>query len=438
MWPALSRVLLYAVIIVTPTLISAFQRPSETDAFPHELATRFGLLGFTILAMQFVVSARIKWVERPFGLDEVFRFHKAMAVFVTLLLISHPLIMAWTDPDWALITKAHQPWIIQIGRTAIVLLIILLIISLFRIVLRFEFQKWRLTHNIVGGIVLSLAFIHAFVQSGDLELNTVRAMIAALIAGGVAAYMYHMLVIPGISRRYAYTVASVKQETHNVWTLELRPPEGMRIPEYMPGQFHFITLFRQCGPPVEEHPFTISSSPAARGYLASTIKESGDYTSTIGSTKPGDRAALQGPFGRFSYKVRQDEHDLVFIAGGIGITPLMSMLRFLRDTGSDVNVLLLYLNRTEKDIIFKDEIEDMESGSKPRFKVNHILSKPDEDWNGETGFADRDKIERLVGSDVRAKSYYICGPAMMMGQVIRILLEIGVSESRIYYERFAL
>ncbi|HIE26514.1 TPA: hypothetical protein EYP66_04440 [Candidatus Poribacteria bacterium] len=67
----------------------------------------------------------------------------------------------------------------------------------------------------------------------------------------------------------------------------------------LPGQFHFIKLYREGGLPVEEHPFTISSSPTEKGFVSSTIKESGDFTATIGQTKPGDTASVQGPYGRF-------------------------------------------------------------------------------------------------------------------------------------------
>jgi len=438
MWPVVSGVILYALVVAAPLTVSAFQRPANVAPFLIELATRFALLGFTILAMQFVISARIKWIERPFGLDEVYRFHKAMAVFAFMLLAAHPLLLARGSGHWELITTFGQPWPILIGKLALFLMLVLVVVSLFRIALRFEFQKWRLTHNVVAGLVLAIGFTHGFKMSGDLEGILVRGMIGILVVFGALAYVNHAFVAPILARRHAYTVTAVRQETPNVWTLELGPPEGVSVPDYLPGQFHFLTLYRERGLPVEEHPFTISSSPTARGWVASTIKESGDYTSTIGRTKPGDLAAVQGPFGRFSHVLRPGESDLVFISGGIGITPLISMLRYMRDTRADADVQMLCFNKAEKDIAFREEMTAIESGDHPRCRVTHVLSAPGDSWDGETGLADRDNLARLIGGNMGARSYYVCGPAPMMNMAIKALRELGVSASKIYYERFSL
>ena len=156
-------------------------------------------------------------------------------------------------------------------------------------------------------------------------------------------------------------VVEVRRENYNVCTLKLRPTAGYRGDGHLPGQFHFITLYRQ-GLPIEEHPFTISSGPAADGSLASTIKESGDFTRTIMKTAVGDRVGVRGSFVRFSHVLHPDEDDLVFIAGGVGITPLMSMLRYMRDRGEHRRVLLIYANRDPSAIVFHDELEAIEAG----------------------------------------------------------------------------
>jgi ferredoxin-NADP reductase len=107
-----------------------------------------------------------------------------------------------------------------------------------------------------------------------------------------------------------------------------------------------------------------------------TIKESGDFTSTIGRIKPGDLAAVHGPFGRFSHALHPECDDLVFVAAGIGITPLMSMLRYMRDRGERHRVLLVYANRGTADIVFRSELDLIESGGFPALKTIHVLSRP--------------------------------------------------------------
>ena len=222
-----------------------------------------------------------------------------------------------------------------------------------------------------------------------------------------------------------------------MWTVKLAPPKGERCYDYLPGQFHFLTFHRGRNLPVEEHHWTISSSPSEMDTISSTIKELGDFTATIGQTKPGDTATAHGAFGRFSYVLHQDERDLVFIAGSIGITPLMSMLRHMCDTQSTISVLLLYGNRSEEDIVFRQELSEIEAGGSPRLKVVHVLSKPTESWCGETGRIDGQKIQEFCGRNLREKAYYICGPPAMISATIKNLRDFSVANAQIHVEVFA-
>ena len=137
--------------------------------------------------------------------------------------------------------------------------------------------------------------------------------------------------------------------------------------------------------------------------------------------------------------VHPEENDLVFIAGGIGITPLMSMLRHMRDTEENRSVLLLYANPEADKIIFRQELEDMEKSRYPALKVVHVLEKADSDWTGETGRVDREKIGRLCGQgeDLKEKVFYICGPRQMRDSVIKDLTSLGVSDKQMRTEIFS-
>jgi ferredoxin-NADP reductase len=189
---------------------------------------------------------------------------------------------------------------------------------------------------------------------------------------------------------------------------------------------------------VEEHHFTISSSPAETGFHTSTIKASGDFTATIGQTSPGDLAIIHAPFGRFSYVLKPQALDLVFIAAGIGITPLMSNLRHMRHTQADRRVLLLYSNKTENDIVFREELAQIEAGTKPQLQVIHLLSQPDAGWTGEKGRLDREKIRRLCGNRLTTSTFFLCCPPPMTRTLVQILAGLGVPDSRISYEHFSL
>jgi predicted ferric reductase len=194
----------------------------------------------------------------------------------------------------------------------------------------------------------------------------------------------------------------------------------------------FLKLHRQEGPS-EEHPFTISASPAD-GCLEATVKQSGDFTNTIGRTTRDDLARIEAPFGRFSY-VHNRPDAMVCIVGGVGITPIMSMLRALRDGGDTRPVAVIWGNRTEQDILFHDELQAMP----PSITVVHVLSKPDEDWHGPHGYVTREVIEHYAGDLLAQDAHiYLCGPPPMMKMVRTALAEMSVPRDRIHYERFSL
>lgn len=385
--------------------------------------------------MQPVLVARLKWIERPFGMDMLSRFHKSMGIFVTVMMTSHPIMMEFGGGQ---VLAFSQPWYIWVGKAALVLLLIHTLISVYSNRVGLTFEQWRRIHYVLAPLIIVLVFVHSMETGDDLKMPQVQILWVILLAAAAAAYIYHKIIVPARLRRSPYRVVHVQPEAPKVWTVKLAPPEGEALYAYQPGQFHFITFDRGRGLPIEEHHWTISSSPTQKGFVSSTIKESGDFTSTIGLTKPGDTALVQGPFGRFAYTLYPLEKDFVFVAGGIGITPLMSMLRHMRDTKAEVDVMLLYANRTEKDIVFREELAAIEAGDAPRLRVVHILSEPEQGWNGETGYVDREKIARYLSDNMAEKAFYVCGPPAMNKKVIETLLAMGVPYPRIHTEIFSL
>ena len=435
---AMLRILLYVVIVFSPLILVALVRPLTDHSFVYTVGKNLALVGFTILALQFVVSARLKWIERPFGLNVLFHFHKAMAVLATLLLISHPVLIAIGGHDWSVILGPQVMWHIWLGRFALLILLVHVLLASFRFIIRLNYETWRFVHNFGAVLILALGFFHSWKAGGDLQLASMKALWTVLLVAAVASYLWHRVVRRRLLRRVPYKVIEVRRETDGVWTISLAPPEGVERFDYLPGQFHFLTFHRAPNLPVEEHHWTITSSPTTPGVLCSTIKESGDFTASIGKTKPGDMALVDGPFGRFSYTLHPDERELVFIAGGIGITPLMSMLRHLRDTRAERSVTLLYANSSEADIVFHDELADMERGGAIPLKVVHVLSKPSDAWQGERGRLDEDKIKRLSGPELPGLAFYVCAPPELMNLTIRTLRKAHVPAARIHFERFNL
>jgi predicted ferric reductase len=437
MWKTVLLLFLYVALIVSPVVLVAIWGPQFGNPPLYEIGKRFALMGFMILALQVLLAGRLKWITRHFGFDILIRFHRYMGLFGVLLVVAHPLLLALGGAGWWLFTSTDVRWYIWVAKAVLTLLLLNIVLSLFQGRFRLKFEGWRRYHDILAPVIFILGFLHSRFAGGDFVIVPLQWFWAIMLGLSVAVFIYHRLIRPWRLSRRPYRVVDVQQESETVWTVKLVPPKGEKRYDYLPGPFHFLTFHRGRNLPVEEHHWTISSSPSEMDTISSTIKELGDFTATIGQTKPGDTATAHGAFGRFSYVLHPGEKNLVFIAGGIGITPLMSMLRHMRDTQSTISVVLLYGNRNEEDIVFRQELSEIETGGSPRLKVVHVLSKPREGWSGETGRIDGQKIQQFCGKNLREKAFYLCGPPALVSASIKNLRDLSVADAKIHVEVFA-
>jgi predicted ferric reductase len=434
------RIILYVLIILAPLTMVTYLNPVtlHQNGIIYETGKNLGLTAFMILMLQILLSGRFKWIERPYGMDILIRFHKHMAIFAVCLLVLHPVLLAGGGLGWKFLIKVDLPWYIMIGKLALLLLLVNVTLSLFQNRLRIKFEKWRSYHDILGPAISLLAFFHSWFAGQDLQNPPLKYLWPVILSISIGLFFYHRIIRPLDLACKPYRVIKVKQETEDVWTISLAPPPGIKkVFNYVPGQFHFITFHRNRNLPEEEHHWTISSSPTEKGIISSTIKLRGDFTSTIGETRIGDTATVHGPFGRFSYANYAHEQDLVFIAGGIGVTPLRSMLRHMHDTESKKPVLFIYANSDENNIVFRQELQAISSASYPHLNLVHILENPPRNWSGETGLLDKAKLERLCTNKLNKAAFYLCGPPGLIETVLLNLKDLGVPDKRIHLEIFS-
>jgi len=429
--PSRAAALLLYVFTVALPLIFALIFGTETEGSAVKVFAGLCLqVAFPLCAVQPVLAARPRVLDRLFGLDNVYLFHKTMGMTALALLLTAFILFASELRADSVLSWLTIPTVPSLLATALVTG------ALLHGQIGLRYETWRFSHNLLAITVIALLFFQGVLVTNS-EGVAVKVLWLLFLIAGMSFYINHKFAGPMRRRKNPYRVEDIRQETRNVWTLRLRPPENRERFGFLPGQFQFLT-FLGPGLPKEEHPFTIASSPDEEGRHASTIKESGDFTSRIGQIKAGDPVAVQGPFGRFSYALHPDEKDLVFIAGGIGVTPFMSMIRHMRDTGADMNVVLLYANRTEDDMVFKDELERISGGSSPRLKVVHVLSRGSESWDGERGHINADVVTRSIEGKARDKTFYVCGPPPMMSGIISEIIMLGVPSSKVRSERFSL
>jgi ferredoxin-NADP reductase len=231
-------------------------------------------------------------------------------------------------------------------------------------------------------------------------------------------------------------VGQIFQETPDVKTFRLMNPLGGVLPfSYMPGQFLTVTMLVD-GKPVKRS-YTIASSPTQHDYAEITVKheEPGVVSGYLHArVQQGDLLELSGPSGSFIFTGRECK-CILLIGGGVGITPLMSVLRYLTDRSWPGNIFFLYCCRTPQDIIFQEELDYLQRRH-PNLRVVVAVSRPEGmEWKGPTGRITKELIAQSV-PDLASRYVHICGPVPMMEAVTKALLELGVPRERIKNEAF--
>lgn len=393
-------------------------------AYLYEAGRLFALTGFVLLVFQYLLSSKIKWVEKGIGLDRLFGIHRVCGALVLALITAHPLLILLSER-----LQGHAApfgFLKVLGLIALALLWLAAGAALLYGRIPMTYELWKGIHRI-GYVILPLAFTHSFLMGSTLYQGPMRGFWVIL------ALIYMAVVVNKIRqhcvlRRHPLSVSNVTRETDDIWRLDF---EGDH-PDYAPGQFMFMRLEKD-GKTSAPHPFTIASSPAQKG-LSICAKAVGDFTSGLRGTKPSDPAYVDMPYGVFSF-VYHDADRMIFIAGGIGITPFLSMLRYMKDRDLSKEVILLWGNKTEKDIVLRPELDRMVS-QMPHLKVHYILSRQ-EDWPGEKGRIDGEILKKIVG-DFTKGEFFVCGPRPMMEDIEQALSSLGVPKRRIHTERFAL
>ena len=437
-------IVLYLLLTLAPLLVLLVGPTPPGRGFWREFSVALGFAGLAMMCLQFVLTARFRWLKAPYGSDIVYFFHRQVSLVAFAIVLAHPLILFIESPArLGLLNVFTAPCRARLGVASVVALVALIAASVWRRQFRISYDGWRMGHGILATAAVALAMGHIILVGYYVSTPWKQALWITYGVFWVGLLAYVRVIKPWLELRRPYVVDQVKSERGNAWTLELRP-EGHSGLSFHPGQFAWLTL-RSSPFADREHPFSFSSSAARPERLAFTIKELGDFTAQIGQVRPGERAYLDGPYGAFT----TDRHDhavgFVFIAGGVGITPVMSILRTLADRGDPRPLYLIYANRNWEDATFREEIEALRT--QLDLHVVHVLEQPPADWDEadphagiERGFVTAEILRRHLPRFERRNIYevFICGPQPMMDAVERALTGLGVDMGDIHTERFDL
>ncbi len=428
--------LLYAVLAGIPLAIAAYAYPIAERPAADELATGLGLVAFALLLGEFVFSGRYRWISGRLGNERTMRVHRLVGYAMAAMMALHPFLYAapggrpwpWfsgTDPalglgGWSLAT-ALAAWI---GVAALV------VTAIDRRALPCRYETWRVLHAGGSLLVAALVAAHAWTAGGYSTVPALAAFWAVLLGGAAVSVFVIHGIRPWRQRRSPYVVDRVERVGDETWSLRLaaRPGRGGHSAlRFRPGQFAWLKIGgRTYG--AREHPFSMSSAPEDAPTIGFTIKEKGDFTGGIGELEPGTAAFLDGPHGHFV----PDEAEVptVYIAGGVGIGPILSHLRAFRAEGDRRPITLIYGCHTPGHIAERAELDAL--AEHLDLTVHYIVRYPDASWTGRVGVIDRDLLaECLPAGDRTRCRYFICGPESMMVSVRRDLKRLGVPNGQI-------
>lgn len=427
-------VALYLALALTALALALLGPRPPGRGFWVETGVALGFVGLAMMGIQFALTARFAFISSRLGQDTLLQFHKYAGLAAAAFVFSHPIVLIAARPEYAAFFDPRVNPLRALALSAsLVALAALLVLALGRIRLRVPYEWWRATHGALAAFIILVALAHGLMVGWYISTPMKQAAYVALIAVPLALIVHVRLLRPCLARRRPYTVAEVRRELDGVWTVALEPVahESFR---FEAGQFAWIT-FGDSPYGLRQHPFTIASSAERPGRLEFTIKEFGDFTRTIGLIPLGSTAFVEGPAGNFV--LPRDAHGAVLIAGGIGITPMISILRTMRDRRDRRPVMLIYGNPTLDRAVFRDEIDSLRA--ELDLRIVHVPEYPPDGWTGPSGYVTKAVCAACcAGPAFRDHQYLICGPDAMMDAVEAALLELGVPRHRIRSERFTI
>lgn len=395
-----------------------------------------GLSAAYAVLVQFFFMGRNPLLEKVFGLDKLSRVHQVTGKWALALILLHPVLLVFGYAQLAQVSLWSQfvSFLTDLEHVLLAfigLLVFLTVVVMSLVIVRkhFRYESWYFVHLFVY-LAIFLSFFHQIEVGEDLSGKGIfYAYWIALYSVVFASHMVFRFIRPVYNfYRHAFSVDELVRETYNTVSVYI---SGKNLEKFSikPGQF-MIVRFLTRGMWWQAHPFSLSRMTDGKR-LRITVKELGDFTSAVKNLSAGTRVIIDGPYGVFTDFFSVSKSAL-FIAGGIGITPIRSLMEEMLRKGKQAT--LLYANKTYKDIVFKNEFSEL--SQKYRADVTHVLSDGSEP-DTEHGFIDKEKILRHA-PDVVTRDVFLCGPPPMMDAMITLLQSIGVPMSQIHFERFSL
>ncbi|GAA4889224.1 ferredoxin reductase family protein [Actinomycetospora straminea] len=379
-----------------------------------------GLVATVLVVVTTVGASRLRSLTTALGIDRVMSGHRWLGVAAVALVGGHLGLAVIERPK--LLNPFAASLGIQFGYAAFAGMLLLAGAASWGRRRGTRYEWWARLHVAAAALALLLAGLHVVWLGDLLEDPVMRVVLSALALLLLAVLARRWVWRPLFTQRGAYVVYGVRHEGPEVATLALTPVFRRRGLRFAPGQFVWLRLHRRAVG-VQEHPFTIASSAELTDRLELTVRATGDFTRALARMEPGRKVWLDGPHGSFTPETPDRVDGLVLVAGGVGITPMMSMLRTLAERG-DRRLHRLVLAERPDQPLFGPELEVL--ARRLDLEILRTAGRR----------VDADLLAEVLPRARGRLEYYVCGPPSLLSGTLAALDQLGVPPGRIHSEQF--
>jgi len=428
-----------ALLVLLPYVFLAIL-PMDNKGIYVEILSFLNLVMMLSMMLQFPLAARLKHAKLFSRIDWNMQQHKRMGKWIGVFFFLHPLLILL--PKWLLSSADLRLSIIEsitaprllTGIIAWVLLAVWVLSSIYKNKLPIAYDKWKLWHTAGFMVVLILATWHITQVGSHGQFGQyINLLWWSACFLSLAFTVYGYAIKPKLLSQHACTLVSREKVSFNDWLITLKTHSAFT---FQPGQFVWLST-KTSAYELDYHPFSIASTPRSLPNLSFVIRELGDYTRSLEQIKPGQAVFVDGPYGNMTLAANDASNAIILIASGVGIAPIIGLLRALAEANDPRPIRLIYGNRTYSQMLFTEELAHFEN-TLNNFKTRFVCYLPSTFAIYYQGFIDQTCLQSaLQDVPVETSSVYLCGSDIAVKNIRKGLKQFPIPARNIHFEQLS-